>query len=71
MRKNINTADRFIRVIIAAIAAVLLLTNAVTGTAAIVMMAVAGIVLLTGVINFCPIYYVLGISTSGKEEKAV
>lgn len=71
MRKNINTADRFIRVMIAAIIVVLVFSNIITGTLAVVLMVAAGIILLTGVINFCPIYYVLGISTFRKQEKAV
>jgi hypothetical protein len=71
MNRNISTADRIIRVVIAAITALLFLTDTVPGTSGIVLMAVGGILLLTSVINFCPIYYVLGISTFRKQEKAV
>ncbi|MBK5284739.1 MAG: DUF2892 domain-containing protein [Bacteroidia bacterium] len=63
MKTNISSADRIIRVMIAASTAVLYFTNIVTGTAGIVLMAAGGILLMTSVINFCPIYHVLGIST--------
>lgn len=66
MKKNINSTDRIVRVLIAVVAAILYLTGTVSGTAGIVMLAAAGIILLTSVINFCPIYYALGISTANK-----
>jgi hypothetical protein len=71
MRKNISTADRIIRVLIAAVMAVLLITDTVKGTWSIVLLVTGGYLLLTGFINFCPLYYVLGISTFGKDEDAV
>ena len=66
MKKNINSLDRIIRVVIAVIASVLYFTNVITGTPGIILMVAAGIILLTSVINFCPIYYALGISTAKK-----
>jgi hypothetical protein len=70
MRKNISPADRIIRVMIAAIAAFLFLGNHVTGIAGIAMMAVGAYALVTGAINFCPVYYLLGISSFEKKEEA-
>ena len=69
MKKNINSTDRLIRVMIAAIVAVLYFSNTISGTAGIVLMVVAGIILLTSVINFCPIYYAFGISTAKKGKQ--
>ena len=66
MKSNVNTADRIIRVIIAAIVTILYFTNTVTGTLGIVLLAAGAIILLTGAINFCPIDYTLGISTRKK-----
>lgn len=66
MKANINTADRIIRVMIAAIVALLYFMNVIHGTLGIVLMIAAAIILLTSVINFCPIYYALGISTAKK-----
>ena len=64
MKINISSADRIIRMIIAVVVAALYFTNTITGTLSIVLMASAGIILLTSIINFCPIYYALGISTN-------
>ena len=64
MKKNISSADRITRMIIAAVIAVLYFTGTITGTWGIVLMVAAGIVLLTGIINFCPVYYTLGINTN-------
>ena len=64
MKKNISSADRITRMIIAAVIAVLYFTSTITGTWGIVLMVAAGIVLLTGIINFCPVYYALGINTN-------
>ena len=66
MKCNINSPDRIIRLIIAALVAVLFVTHVISGTLGIVLLAAAGIILLTSVINFCPIYYLLGISTKKK-----
>jgi len=68
VKSNVSTADRIIRVIIFAIAAALYFTNTITGTWGIVLLVAAAVLFLTSVINFCPIYYVLGLST--KKQKA-
>jgi hypothetical protein len=66
VKKNISTLDRIIRLMIAAVVAILFFNNMLEGTKGIVLMLSAGAILITSVINFCPIYYVLGISTSGE-----
>jgi hypothetical protein len=63
---NINLTDRIIRVIIAVVVAALYFTNIINGILGIVLLAAGGIILLTSIINFCPIYYLLGISTRKK-----
>jgi hypothetical protein len=63
MKKNMGTADRIIRVIIAAIVGVLYFTGTVTGTLGIVLLILAGIFVLTSVISFCPLYAPFGIKT--------
>ncbi len=69
MKKNMGSTDRIIRIIIAAIVAVLYFTNVVTGTLGIVLIVLAGIFVLTGLLNFCPLYCPLGISTCQRKEK--
>jgi uncharacterized membrane protein len=63
MKKNMGTADRVIRVIIAAIIAGLFFGNVITGTLGIILLVLAGVFLLTSVVSFCPLYAPFGIST--------
>jgi len=69
MKKNMGTADRIIRVIIAALVAVLYFTGVIPGTLGIILMVLAGIFVLTSLISFCPLYLPFGIRTCRKEAK--
>ncbi len=69
MKKNMGTADRAIRVLIAIVIAILYFTNAITGTLAIVLMIVAVVFLLTSFISFCPLYTLLGMRTNKDADK--
>lgn len=60
-------ADRVIRVIIAAIIAVLYFTKVIPGTFGIVLLALAGIFVLTSLVSFCPLYLPFGINTCKKK----
>lgn len=63
MKKNMGSIDKIIRVVIAAVIAVLFLTNVITGTLGIVLLAIAGIFVLTSLVSFCPIYAIFGMNT--------
>ena len=63
MKKNMGMGDRIIRVIIAAVIAVLFFTGVVKGTFGIVLLVLAGIFVLTSLISFCPLYAPFGIKT--------
>lgn len=63
MVKNMGNIDRIIRVLIAVIIAVLFFTNKISGTLGIVLLVVAGVLVLTSIIRFCPLYLPLGIKT--------
>jgi hypothetical protein len=63
MKKNMGSTDKIIRVIIAAIVAVLFLTNVITGTLGIILLVLAGIFVLTSLVSFCPIYAIFGMNT--------
>ena len=69
MKKNMGSADRIIRVIIAAVVAVLFFTKIVTGTLGIILLVVAGIFLLTSVVSFCPLYAPFGLSTCKVDQQ--
>lgn len=68
MKKNMGTSDKIIRVIIAAIVAVLYFTGTVSGTLGIVLLVLAGVFVLTSVVSFCPLYAPFGISTCKVKE---
>jgi sterol desaturase/sphingolipid hydroxylase (fatty acid hydroxylase superfamily) len=68
MKKNMGSADRIIRLIVAAIVAVLYFTHAITGILGIVLIIVAAIFVMTSFISFCPIYWPFGISTNKKKS---
>jgi len=63
MRKNVGTADRFIRAIAATVIALLFVTDVIKGTLGVVLGFVAILLLFTSALNFCPLYLILGLST--------
>ena len=67
MNKNIGIADRIIRILFAVVVAILFYTEIISGTLGIILLVAGGILLLTSIINFCPIYAMLGIRSSPKE----
>jgi len=69
MKKNMGTADRIIRVIIAAIVGVLYFTGTISGTLGIVLLVIACVFVLTSLISFCPLYAPFGIKTCPAKDK--
>jgi hypothetical protein len=69
MKKNLHLFDRIARMLFAFIVAILYFTGSITGTLAIVLSVTAAVLAATALINFCPIYYMLGISTRNKFQK--
>lgn len=64
MKKNMGSTDKVVRIIIAAIIAVLYFTNVISGTLGLILLILAVIFVLTSLISFCPLYAPFGISTS-------
>ncbi|MDD4971014.1 MAG: DUF2892 domain-containing protein [Paludibacter sp.] len=69
MKKNMSTADRIIRTLIAAVVLGLYFTNVISGTLGIILIVVSVVFLLTSLVSFCPLYAVLGLSSKPKENK--
>ncbi len=63
MKKNMGNTDRIIRILIAAVIAVLYFTHTITGTLGIVLLVLGGVFLLTSMISFCPLYTLIGFNT--------
>jgi len=69
MKKNMGSADRIIRIIIAVIVGVLFYTGTITGVLGIVLLVLAGIFLITGFISFCPLYTIFGLRSCPIDKK--
>jgi hypothetical protein len=68
MKKNVGGIDKVIRILLALVIAVLFFTQVITGTLAIILLILAGILILTSFISFCPIYWPFGLSTNKTKE---
>lgn len=66
MTKNMGTADRVIRTILAVVIGYLLATGQIAGTLAVVLGIVAVAFLATSFIGWCPVYVPFKISTKKK-----
>ena len=63
MKRNMGGIDRIIRFIVALLVAVLYYFKIIEGTLAYVLLALSGVFVLTGLIGFCPLYRLFGLST--------
>jgi hypothetical protein len=66
MVKNMGSADRIIRVLLAVVIAFLFFTKQITGTLGIILAILAVVFLLTSLAGFCPLYVPFKISTKKK-----
>lgn len=66
-----GSADRIIRLIVAAIVVALYFTNTINGTLGIVLMVLAAVFVLTSFIAFCPLYLPFGINTCKKKAEPI
>ena len=69
MKKNLGITDKRVRILAAIIIAGLYFADMIPGVAGIVLMTVAGILLVTSLMNFCPLYSILGVNTCGIKSK--
>ncbi len=67
MKPNMGTTDKIIRIVIAALVAVLYFTNVISGTVGIILLVLAVVFVLTSLISFCPLYLPFGINTGKKK----
>jgi hypothetical protein len=71
MKKNLGIADRVVRILLVMLIAILYLTQVISGTVAIVLLAIGGILLLTSIFSTCPIYAATGLSSRKDKSKNV
>jgi hypothetical protein len=69
MKKNMGGADKLIRLVVAAIIAILFFFDIISGTLGLVLLIAAAVFAVTSLISFCPLYSVLGFNTCHTKEK--
>lgn len=62
-----GATDKYIRLFVAIILAVLVYFKVLEGTIAMVALAIGAVFVLTSLISFCPLYTLFGINTCKKE----
>lgn len=67
MKKNMGTIDKVIRILVAVVVVALYFANVISGTLALILLALSAIFVVTSFLSFCPLYLPLTISTRKKE----
>lgn len=70
MKRNIGKTDKLIRILLALALGLVVSFKVVTGVAATIFLLIAAVLLLTALINFCPIWHFSGISTKEKTNQS-
>lgn len=63
--ENVGSIDRIVRIVLGIGLLAVALGGFATGPFLVAAWIAAGIALVTGAVGFCPLYFVLGISTAG------
>lgn len=66
MKKNMGSLDRALRLIVAAVLAVLALNGTLAGPLALGAWVIVAVFVVTSLVSFCPLYRVIGMNTCGK-----
>lgn len=69
MKKNMGSADRIVRLLVAALVGAMYSMGTISGTLGIVLLVLAAVFVLTSFIGSCPIYTALGMSTCPIKQK--
>ncbi len=62
-----GSTDKIIRIILALVFVVLFFMNVVTAPMSYILLALAGVFVLTSLVSFCPMYPLFGINTCKKQ----
>lgn len=68
MKPNMGTADRIIRILLAAVFAYLYFSGTVAGTLGLILVVLGGVFVLTSLISFCPLYTLVGVNTCSRKK---
>ncbi|WP_345947744.1 DUF2892 domain-containing protein [Mucilaginibacter sp. PAMB04274] len=70
MKKNMGRLDRIIRLLAVVVIIMLYLTHNISGLTATILLIVAGLLVVTSFVSFCPMYLPFGFSTYRKTKKS-
>ena len=68
MKPNMGTIDKVVRVLAAVVITVLYFANLISGTVAIVLLALSVAFIVTSFMGTCPLYFPFGIRTIQKNK---
>jgi uncharacterized membrane protein len=63
MKKNMGSADRVIRLVLAAVVVGLYFYGVISGTFGLIALVIAAVFTLTATIGSCPLYSLIGVKT--------
>ena len=66
MKRNVGKMDAIIRIVTALIISALFITHTITNVFAETAIIIGGILLITGIMNFCPLYALFRINSCKK-----
>lgn len=67
MQKNVGSVDKAVRLILALVLIYLYVKGTLSGTAGIIALVIAAVLIITSLTGFCFIYTLFGINTSKKK----
>ena len=70
MKKNMGGVDRIVRLLVAALIAVLYFAEVIYGTFGIILLVIAVIFFLTSLVSFCPLYVPFKLNTTCKDKES-
>lgn len=71
LRHNVSNTDRSIRILLAVCMVVLYLSHVVGGVLAVMLLVRGALFLATGILAFCPVYWLFNINTRLARQKAL
>lgn len=64
MKKNVGSIDQIIRYLLAALFIILFIFHIVSGIFGYILLALAVVFIVTALLNFCPIWWMIGTKTN-------
>ncbi|RRB01225.1 YgaP family membrane protein [Larkinella rosea] len=68
MEKNVGFRDKVVRLLIASVLIALFIADVINGIWAVVALIGAGLLVVTSLMNFCPMYAVFRIATNRRKK---